>query len=169
MKSETQSVFTNSSSDEINAFIQDEYITLDVDESFDTETLPGEPSIWDELDKENHKRKLGNLKRFLINEDIIRYSVKRCLSRASKSKERDFYKQPEETEKLVARIKHEMETETYEPEAPIERLIKKKGKGDKDRLAHIYSIFDRCVQNLIYVIIEKKFRNKMLDCVYSRS
>lgn len=157
----------------INATVHGEYVNHESDcyES-DANSITGRDNnelvdVLKDLKIVNSKRKLRGLKKFLTNRALIEYAVNRTLKRASKSPEREFYKNPVEKQKIIDRIQYEMETETYHPTPPVERLIKKKGKGDKDRRAHIFCMYDRFVQNLIYVIIEEKFRNKMLPCVYS--
>lgn len=118
-----------------------------------------------ELSEANRKRKLKNLKRFMINPTIVRMGVERCLSRASDSPEvRSAIRHKEE---IILRIIRELSDETYRCQPTTRRLITKKGKGDKDRNADIYTVYDRCVQNIILIVIQEKLTNKIPRWCYS--
>ena len=122
-------------------------------------------AILDELAAANRKRKLKNLKRFITNPTIVRMGVERCLSRASDSPEvRDAIRNKEE---IIARIIRELTDETYRCQKPRPRIIVKKGKGDKDRNADIYTVYDRCVQNVLLIVLTVKLTNKIPRTCYS--
>lgn len=121
--------------------------------------------IWEELKRANHKRHLKNLKRFLTNETIVRAGVERCLHNASKSKHRDEARKHKD--EIVARILDEMKNETYKVGEFQTRIIKKKGKDGKDRIAKVFNIYDRCVENVIFIIIKEKLTNKISRHIYS--
>lgn len=121
--------------------------------------------ILKELSEANKKRKLKNLKRFITNPLIVRMGVERCLSRASNSPE--VRKAKKNKEAIINRIIEELSDETYRCKTPIRRVIVKKGKGDKNRNADIYSIYDRCVQNIILLVVREKLTNKIPRWCYS--
>ena len=122
-------------------------------------------AILQELDKASRKRKLQNLKRFITNPIIVRMGVERCLSRASDSPEvRDAIRNKEN---IIARIIRELTEETYHCQPTTRRIITKRGKGDKDRNADIYTVYDRCVQNILLIVLQQKLTNKLSPWCYS--
>lgn len=132
-------------------------------------TLEGTESdkeaILQELDIVSRKRKLQNLKRFITNPIIIRMGVERCLSRASDSPEvRNAIRNKE---KIIVRIIRELTEETYRCQPTTRRIITKRGKGDKDRNADIYTVYDRCVQNILLIVLQQKLTNKLSPWCYS--
>lgn len=121
--------------------------------------------ILQELDKVSRKRKLQNLKRFITNPIIVRLGVERCLSRASDSPEvRDAIRNKE---KIISRLIRELTDGTYRCQPTTRRIITKRGKGDKDRNADIYTVYDRCVQNILLIVLQKKLTNKLSPWCYS--
>lgn len=121
--------------------------------------------IWKELDKANHKRHLKNLKRFLTNREIVTVAVERCLKRASKSKHRN--KAIKHKEEIINRIIDELTNETYHVSECVKRKLPKRGKDGKERNANIFKIYDRCVQNVILLVIETKLKNQISRYIYS--
>lgn len=122
-------------------------------------------TILQELDTASRKRKLQNLKRFITNPIIVRMGVERCLSRASDSPEvRNAIRNKE---KIIVRIIRELTEETYRCQPTTRRIITKRGKGDKDRNADIYTVYDRCVQNILLIVLQKKLTNKLSPWCYS--
>lgn len=122
-------------------------------------------AVLQELDKASRKRKLQNLKRFITNPIIVRMGVERCLSRASDSPEvRDAIRNKEN---IIARIIRELTEETYHCQPTTRRIITKRGKGDKDRNADIYTVYDRCVQNILLFVLQQKLTNKLSPWCYS--
>lgn len=124
-----------------------------------------EATIWNDLRQANSKRKLKHLKPFICNEAIIRAGVDRCLKRASKSPQRR--RAEREREAIIMRLQRELTAETYRCQPPQQRVIHKRGKGDKDRNAEIFSIYDRCVQNILLLVIERKLVNLVPHWCYS--
>lgn len=122
-------------------------------------------AILQELDTASRKRKLQNLKRFIINPIIVRMGVERCLSRASDSPE--VRKAIRNKEKIIVRIIRELTEETYRCQPTTRRIITKRGKGDKDRNADIYTVYDRCVQNILLIVLQQKLTNKLSPWCYS--
>lgn len=121
--------------------------------------------ILQELDIVSRKRKLQNLKRFITNPIIVRMGVERCLSRASDSPEvRNAIRNKE---KIIVRIIRELTEETYRCQPTTRRIITKRGKGDKDRNADIYTVYDRCVQNILLIVLQQKLTNKLSPWCYS--
>lgn len=122
-------------------------------------------AILQELDIASRKRKLQNLKRFITNPIIVRMGVERCLSRASDSPEvRNAIRNKEKT---IVRIIRELTDETYRCQHTTRRIITKRGKGDKDRNADIYTVYDRCVQNILLIVLQQKLTNKLSPWCYS--
>lgn len=122
-------------------------------------------AVLQELDTASRKRKLQNLKRFITNPIIVRMGVERCLSRASDSPEvRDAIRNKEN---IIARIIRELTEETYHCQPTTRRIITKRGKGDKDRNADIYTVYDRCVQNILLIVLQPKLSNKLSPWCYS--
>ena len=122
-------------------------------------------AILQELDTASRKRKLQNLKRFITNPIIVRMGVERCLSRASDSPEvRNAIRNKE---KIIVRIIRELTEETYRCQPTTRRIISKRGKGDKDRNADIYTVYDRCVQNILLIVLQQKLTNKISPWCYS--
>lgn len=122
-------------------------------------------AILQELAIVSRKRKLQNLKRFIANPIIVRMGVERCLSRASDSQEvRDAIRNKE---KIISRLIRELTNGTYRCQPTTRRIITKRGKGDKDRNADIYTVYDRCVQNILLIVLRQKLTNKLSPWCYS--
>lgn len=122
-------------------------------------------AILQELAIVSRKRKLQNLKRFIANPIIVRMGVERCLSRASDSPEvRDAIRNKE---KIISRLIRELTNGTYRCQPTTRRIITKRGKGDKDRNADIYTVYDRCVQNILLIVLRQKLTNKLSPWCYS--
>lgn len=122
-------------------------------------------AILQELDTASRKRKLQNLKRFITNPIIVRMGVERCLSRASDSPE--VRNAILNKEKIIVRIIRELTEETYRCQPTTRRIINKRGKGDKDRNADIYTVYDRCIQNILLIVLQQKLTNKLSPWCYS--
>lgn len=122
-------------------------------------------AILQELDIVSRKRKLQNLKRFITNPIIVRMGVERCLSRASDSPE--VRKAIRNKEKIISRLIRELTDGTYRCQPTTRRIITKRGKGDKDRNADIYTVYDRCVQNILLIVLQQKLTNKLSPWCYS--
>lgn len=122
-------------------------------------------AILQELDIVSRKRKLQNLKRFITNPIIVRIGVERCLSRASDSPE--VRKAIRNKEKIISRLIRELTDGTYRCQPTTRRIITKRGKGDKDRNADIYTVYDRCVQNILLIVLRQKLTNKLSPWCYS--
>ena len=123
-------------------------------------------TIFGELKTANSKRKLKNLKRFFINREIIEYAFDRTM--------KDTSTKPEivdgfiaERKKICDRIERELTKMSYTPLPSRRQVIHKKGKGEKDRNADVFTLYDRIIQTLILVVIERKFRNMMIRNIYS--
>lgn len=125
-----------------------------------------EDSIFAELKAANSKRKIKNTKRFVLSRMIILKGFERTMERTHCSAPvKEWY----ETHKLetCAYIWYLLSTQTYVPLPNEKRIIHKRGKGDKDRNADISDVFDRIIHNIILIVIEDKFRNKLTRNVYS--
>lgn len=122
--------------------------------------------IFTELKAANSKRKIKNTKRFVLSRVIILKGFERTMERTHCSAPvKEWY----EKHKLetCAYIWYLLYTQTYVPLPNEKRIIHKRGKGDKDRNADISDVFDRIIHNIILIVIEDKFRNKLTRNVYS--
>lgn len=129
-------------------------------------TATDKDAVFDELQTANNKRKLKNLKHFFINRTLIEYAFDRTVEGTNaKSDIVDAFVQNKSA--ICNRIERELTEQTYTPEPSHRRVIHKKGKGDKDRNADVFVLYDRVIQMLILIVIEKKFRNMMLRNIYS--
>lgn len=151
---------------DLEGLLRDEYSTsIDVASESPVNALFNEQNIWNELKEANSKRHLKGLKKFLVNETIVRAGVERCLSKASPSRHREYA--IAHKEEFIARIIDEMTNETYKVGKFVSRKLKKKGKDGKERNAKILNIYDRCVENVIFLIIKEKLSNKVSRHIYS--
>ena len=150
-------------------FWDDDTMTYELSQSSMIATCQGledkKLAILDELSTANKKRKLQNLKRFITNPIIVRMGVERCFSRASDSPE--VRKAIVHKEEIIARIIRELSEESYRCQPTTKRLIVKRGKGDKNRNAEIYCVYDRCVQNILLIVLSEKLTNKISPFCYS--
>lgn len=122
-------------------------------------------AIWTELLTANRKRKLKNLKRFLVNETIVRAGVERALKRASKSPE--VRRAKKHKDEIVKRIIRELESETYQVGPIVDRQIPPKTSDGKWRNANIYTVYDRCVMNVLFLVVRTKLEHCISRHVYS--
>ena len=125
-----------------------------------------ENDIFEELREANSKRKLKSLKRFLTDMRIIEAAFDRTMKRthACKQVKEHWIARREE---VCKQIQAELMNQTYHPQPTIARDIPPRGKGGKVRHAEISTIYDRIVTNVLYIVIERKFRNMLLRNVYS--
>lgn len=121
--------------------------------------------IWEELSAANHKRKLKNLKRFFINPEIVAEGVEIALKNATSSPEVELAKQNKKA--IIERIIRELTDETYVCGTIVSRDIPPKTKDGKWRKADIYTVYDRCVMNVILLVIREKLENCLTRNVYS--
>lgn len=119
-----------------------------------------------ELKTANSKRKLKNLKRFFTDIRLIYIAFDRTLRRSSTPSriKREYVRN---REKFCRDIQRKLEDQTYVSKMPENRLIEKKGKGDKNRNAKISAMEDRIIYTLILIVIEHKFRKKFIRNIYS--
>lgn len=123
-------------------------------------------AIFEELKTANSKRKLKNLKRFFTDRHIIEAGFDRTMQRTHCSRRVKAWYMSRKAS-VCDRIQRELKEMTYQPTPPEDRVIHKKGKGDKDRNGKISSVYDRIVQNIMLIVIERKFRHMMVRNVYS--
>ncbi len=122
--------------------------------------------IFNELETANSKRKLKNMRRFVLSRVIILAGFDRTMERTHCSKPVKNWYEAHRLE-VCAYIWYLLATQTYEPLPNEHRVIHKSGKGDKDRNADISDVFDRIIQNILLIVVERKFRNKLVRNVYS--
>lgn len=126
-------------------------------------------SVRDKLEKirqTNKKRKLKNLKPFLTDIDVIREAFDRTMSRTNANKRtKDFWRNRKD--EVCKRIQKELMEQNYCPMPTKVRMIPPRGKGGKWRKADISEMYDRIVTNVLYIVIEQKFMNKLTRNVYS--
>lgn len=123
-------------------------------------------AIMKELETANSKRKLKNLRRFFLSPELIEIAFDRTMERAhSKKKLKAAYKAHKA--EICRRLLDELTAQTYSPQPPQRRIIRKRGRDGKDREAIVYSLYDRIVQNLMLIVIERKLRRKFVRNIYS--
>lgn len=125
-----------------------------------------EADIWEELKTANRKRKLKGLRRFLTDRRLIEAAFDRTVDR-QRVKTRAVKRFIADREAVCDRIERELWEKTYKAEPSVRRVIHKKGKGDKDRNADVYCLYDRVVQTLFLLVVEGKLRRKLTRHVYS--
>lgn len=140
------------------------YVEDENAESNATATIQGSP-IFTELKRANHKRKLKGLKKFFTNPQIVGEGVDRALKRAKPTPEVSEAKK--NSDAIVARIVHEMETETYRVGEIEQRDIPPKARDGKWRSADIYGVYDRCVLSVMLIVTHEKLNNLLTRNVYS--
>ncbi len=129
-------------------------------------TATDKDAILRELRTANSKRKLKNLRRFFTDRHIIEEGFDRTMQRTHCTKcVKNWHIRHRQA--ICDRIQRELSDMTYQPTPPVDRVIYKKGKGDKNRNGKISSVYDRIVQNIMLIVIEGKFRNMMVRNVYS--
>ncbi len=153
---------THTSFEEVMELLRCEYST---DSASESNANPPERDIWQELHLANKKRHLKNMKRFLVNREIVTAAVKRCFSHASPSPQREEAKKHKD--EYIDRIIDELTNETYEVGKIVKRKLPKRGKDGKERNANIFSMYDRCVQNVVLLVIQEKIHNKFTRHIYS--
>lgn len=123
-------------------------------------------AVMNELATASSKRKLKNLKRFFTDPALIEMAFERTMERTdARDEERRAY---EETKAAVCeRIRRELEEETFEGTAPERRVIRKRGKGDKERNADVSPLYERIVQTLTLMVIGRKLTRKLTRHIYS--
>jgi hypothetical protein len=123
-----------------------------------------EGTIWDDLRKANSKRNLKGLRKFYLSKEITIYSVKMtCEKRDTKAKVY-YYAHADE---IAGKLINDIRNDTYYVHGYIEVDLPKLHKTSKERHAKIYSLYDRCMQNLCLTIIEQKLRRKVIRNNYS--
>lgn len=122
-------------------------------------------SLAKEIGKANKKRKLKNLRRFFLDRRIVEMGFDRCIIKASPSKELEWYKA--RREQTVERIIREFSEMTYDAKPSKERMLKKRCKSGKERQATVSCVYDRIVQNIALIVVEKKLRNEFPRNIYS--
>ena len=123
-------------------------------------------AIYKELRTANSKRKLKNLKKFFTDPILIQDAIDRTLAGTSAKDEDKAYYEAHKDE-IVKRIQRELSTETYRAEPNRKKRIKRTGKGDKERMATVSTLYDRIVQTLMLKVIEGKMRRRFVRNVYS--
>lgn len=157
---------TDYSFEDVMELLQCEYSSLSEDiPASESSAKSLNSSIWEELHKANQKRHLKNLKRFIINREIVEFSVDNCLDKAADSPQKK--KAVKQRNDIINRIIQELSEETYQVGKCTKRVIKKRGKDGKNRNANIFPLYDRCVQNVLLTVIKEKCVNILLRNVYS--
>lgn len=147
-------------------YVQDDYESLpfmadDIAES-SAENMQG--AIWEDLRIANSKRNLKGLSRFYKSKEIILYAVKRTVKKRDTNAKVYYYNHSEEIADIIL---NDINNNSYYVHGYVEVDLPKKHKTSKTRHAKIYSLYDRCVQNLVLTIIEQKLRRKVIRNNYS--
>lgn len=132
----------------------------------DSDSIGENPDpIWAELSKASSKRKIKNFKRFFTNPVIIHAGVMRCIERAASSKALDWLMANRQEVELS--ILRQLSDETYRCQQPMKRKLEKAHHDDKDRWTEIYRIYDRCVQNVMLIVLSPKLTKLLPRTCYS--
>lgn len=147
-------------------YVHDDYESLPfmVDDIAESDATNMQGTIWDELKKANSKRKLKGLRKFYLNKEIAIYAVKRtCKKRDTKAKIHYY----NNASKIADMLINDIRNDSYYVHGYIEKDLPRKYKTSKTRHAKIYTLYDRCMQNLCLTIIEQKLRKKVIRNNYS--
>lgn len=123
-------------------------------------------AIHEELKTANSKRKLKNLKRFFTDPTLIEDAFERTISKTS-SKDDDKAYFTAQKDDVCRRIREELTDMSYRASQTRKKKIKKAGKGDKERVATVSTLYDRIVQTLMLIVIEDKMRKRFVRNIYS--
>lgn len=123
-------------------------------------------AVYEELKTANSKRKLKNLKRFFTDPIIIEAAFDRTLDRTD-ARDAECSHFLEHKKEICERIRRELTEETFRSTPTQRRRIRKKGKGDKDRNADVSTLYERIMQTLVLIVVERKFRNMFIRNIYS--
>lgn len=121
-------------------------------------------AIWLQLAEANKKRNLKGLRKFYLNKEIVMFAIKRATKSLDTKPKRHYH---EHAEYYADKIIEDLKNDTYYVHGYMEKDLDKRFKSSKTRHAKIYTLYDRCVQMLCLIIIEQKFRNKVLRNNYS--
>lgn len=100
------------------------------------------PTIWEELDQVSKRKRLKNLDRFYTNKEIVLQAIEITI-KGKKTKSAEYIRNHKE--EIVDKIIYEIKTNTYYVRGYIDVKLDKKHKSDKQRIAKIYTLYDRCV------------------------
>lgn len=112
--------------------------------------------------KSKHKR-LRNIKAFLLNKKIIEYAIYEAEKNKVKTKQLMYIM--EHIKETVDKIYNELKDETYEPQPFRFKTIC--NRDDKPRHLAILGFYDRCIQQLLKIVIQDKLRALEPRNVYS--
>ena len=121
-------------------------------------------NIWDELERANSKRNLSGLRKFLLNREVAIFAVLRTAYRRDTEEKHKMWENPLP---IAIRMIRELEDMTYIAEPPILKRVDKQRKTDKERQAEVFTLYDRCMVNLVLTVIEQKLRRKVPRTNYS--
>ena len=147
-------------------YVHDDYESLPfmADDIAESDVTNMQGTIWDELNKANSKRKLKGLRKFYLNKEIAIYAVKRTSKKRDTKAKIHYYNN---ADKIADMLINDIRNDSYYVHGYIEKDLPKKYKTSKTRHAKIYTLYDRCMQNLCLTIIEQKLRKKVIRNNYS--
>lgn len=139
--------------------------------------------IWQELIKANSKTNLKGLRKFFLDKDIVTYSVQRCCKDKNKRRLVAFFDDEsmavwrrtprlQRTDDVIISITadqiiREISNWSYTVRGFRNRELERLHKTDKQRMAKVFTLYDRCVQTVVLTITERKLQNKVLRNNYS--
>ena len=123
-----------------------------------------ETSIWEELTRANKKRNLKGLERFYHSVEIAETAIRRCCSDQDTDWKRGYMRHAHLIGKIMVK---EITEGTYYVRGYRVIDLPRRHESDKQRQAKVYTLYDRCVQMFILVIIEQKCRRKVIRNNYS--
>lgn len=122
------------------------------------------PTIWEELEQVSKRKRLKNLDRFYTNKEIVLQAIEITI-KDKKTKSAEYIRNHKE--EIADKIIYEIKTNTYYVRGYIDVKLDKKHKSDKQRIAKIYTLYDRCVQNVILLIIGPRLERSVPRINYS--
>lgn len=121
-------------------------------------------AVWQELKKANSKRNLKGLSKFYRSMTIAVEAVHRCCGDRDTAKKREYY---DRAETVAAWMIRQISRGTYRVVGYEDIDIPPRFPSGKHRAAKVFTLYDRCVQMFVLVIIEQKLRRKVLRNNYS--
>lgn len=123
--------------------------------------------IWQQLESANKKRRLKSLMKFYANRNIALLAVKQACKTCDTAEKRRYY--GSERTAVADRMVREITTGSYRVGGYTARPLKRRHKSDKQRAPKVFTLYDRCVQMFVYIVIGGKLNRKVPRCNYSNT
>ena len=123
--------------------------------------------IWEELKSANSKRRLKSLGRFYGNINIALEAVRQATRNCDTAEKRLYYGRLRlETAKRMVR---EVTDGTYTVGGYRSIPLRRRHKTDKERSPKVFTLYDRCVQMMVYIVTGGKLNRKVPRENYSNT